>query len=159
MGLALYATDGRDRLLAQENAKLRASLAASVKAEAVAARASESKVRKLEQENELLRAQLNESAAAAAATVGGANGEAKRKLLADRTDWFTKTALCPKPIRTLKKKGEIPFVLQEEGMKFPVIALAREQKVPAYKLTALKARFPETRFVNLNFEVDYENLA
>jgi len=46
-------------------------------------------------------------------------------------------------------------VLQEEGMKFPVIALAREQKVPAYKLAALKARFPETRFVNLNFEVDY----
>ena len=45
-------------------------------------------------------------------------------------------------------------VLQEEGMKFPVIALAREQKVPAYKLAALKARFPETRFVNLNFEVD-----
>ena len=48
-------------------------------------------------------------------------------------------------------------VLQEEGMKFPVIALAREQKVPAYKLAALKARFPETRFVNLNFEVDYDN--
>ena len=120
VGLALYATDGRDRLLAQENARLRASLAASVKAEAVAARASESKVRELEQENELLRAQLNESAAAAAATVGGANGEAKRKLLADRTDWFTKTALCPKPIRTLKKKGEIPFVLQEEGMRVGV---------------------------------------
>ena len=48
-------------------------------------------------------------------------------------------------------------VLQEEGMKFPVIALAREQKVPAYKLAALKARFPETRFVNLNFEVDYDH--
>ena len=26
-------------------------------------------------------------------------------------------------------------VLQEEGMKFPVIALAREQKVPAYGRT------------------------
>ena len=46
-------------------------------------------------------------------------------------------------------------VLQEEGMKFPVIALAREQKVPAYKLAALKARFPETTFVNLNFEVNH----
>ena len=29
--------------------------------------------------------------------------------------------------------------------------------MPAYKLAALKARFPETRFVNLNFEVDYDN--
>ena len=27
--------------------------------------------------------------------------------------------------------------------------------MPAYKLAALKARFPETTFVNLNFEVDY----
>ena len=48
-------------------------------------------------------------------------------------------------------------VLQEEGMKFPVIALAREQKVPAYKLAQLKAKFPDTTFVNLNFEVDYDN--
>ena len=29
--------------------------------------------------------------------------------------------------------------------------------MPAYKLAALKARFPETRFVNLNFEVDYDH--
>ena len=131
VGLALYATDGRDRLLAQENAQLRASLAASVKAEAVAASTSKSMASKLEQENELLRAQLVESAAAAAAAVlvpttsaattsgkvsGGNSWEAKRKLLADRN----KKALCPAPIRTLKKKGEIPLVLQEEGMRVGV---------------------------------------
>ena len=114
VGLALYATVGRDRLLASELRVLRASLAASVQAEEVAASASKVKASKLEQENELLRAQLIESAAAAAAAVllaapsaakvlpGGTNWESKRKLLADRTN----RAVCPAPIRTLKKKGE-----------------------------------------------------
>ena len=47
--------------------------------------------------------------------------------------------------------------LQEAGLKFPVIALAKEQKVPAYKLQALKEKFPDSKFFNLNFEVDYDN--
>ena len=66
---------------------------------------------------------------------------------------------CTNGLGHIHQMERVLGVLQEEGMKFPVIALAREQKVPAYKLAALKARFPETRFVNLNFEVDYENLA
>ena len=48
-------------------------------------------------------------------------------------------------------------VLQEAGMRFPVIALAKEQKVPKYKLDALKQRFPDATFVNLNLEIDYDN--
>ena len=111
VGLALYATVGRDRVLLSQNAQLRALLAASVQSEAVAASASKVKAGKLEQENELLRAQLIESAAAAAAAVliaapsaakvlpGGTNWESKRKLLADRTN----RALCPAPIRTVSK--------------------------------------------------------
>ena len=42
-------------------------------------------------------------------------------------------------------------------MRFPVIALAKEQKVPKYKLDALKQRFPDATFVNLNLEIDYDN--
>ena len=110
VGLALYATDGRGRLLAQENAHLRASLAASVKAEAVVASTSKSMASKLEQENELLRAQLIESAAAAATAV----------LVAEPSAARNKKAPCPAPIRTLKKKGEIPLVLQEEDMRVGV---------------------------------------
>ena len=111
VGLALYATDGRGRLLAQENAHLRASLAASVKAEAVVASTSKSMASKLEQENELLRAQLIESAAAAATAVLVAEPSAARN---------KKAPFCPAPIRTLKKKGEIPLVLQEEDMRVGV---------------------------------------
>ena len=112
VGLALYATDGRGRLLAQENAHLRASLAASVKAEAVVASTSKSMASKLEQENELLRAQLIESAAAAATAVLVAEPSAARN---KKAPFF-----CPAPIRTLKKKGEIPLVLQEEDMRVGV---------------------------------------
>jgi len=64
---------------------------------------------------------------------------------------------CTNGLGHIHQMERVLGVLQEEGMKFPVIALAREQKVPAYKLAALKARFPETTFVNLNFEVDYDN--
>ena len=42
-------------------------------------------------------------------------------------------------------------------MEFPVIALAKEQKVPKYKLESLKKKFPRATFVNLNLEVDYDN--
>mgnify|MGYP003686599281 CR=1 FL=1 len=30
-------------------------------------------------------------------------------------------------------------------------------QVPAYKLASLKERFPNARFVNLDFEIDYDN--
>ena len=48
-------------------------------------------------------------------------------------------------------------VLQDAGLEFPVIALAKEQKVPKYKLDSLKAAFPRATFYNLNFEVDYDS--
>ena len=52
-----------------------------------------------------------------------------------------------------------PEALDEEaaGLRFPVIVLAKEQKVPAYKLASLKKRFPDAKFVNLNWEVDYDD--
>ena len=64
---------------------------------------------------------------------------------------------CTNGLGHIHQMERVLGVLQEEGMKFPVIALAREQKVPAYKLAQLKAKFPDTTFVNLNFEVDYDN--
>ena len=65
---------------------------------------------------------------------------------------------CTNGLGHIHQMERVLGVLQEEGMKFPVIALAREQKVPAYKLAALKARFPETTFVNLNFEVNHSTV-
>ena len=47
--------------------------------------------------------------------------------------------------------------LEAAGLRFPVIVLAKEQKVPAYKLASLKKRFPDAKFVNLNWEVDYDD--
>jgi hypothetical protein len=47
-------------------------------------------------------------------------------------------------------------VLQDAGMRFPVIVLAKEQKVPAYKMESLKQRFPDATFYNLNLEIDYD---
>jgi len=64
---------------------------------------------------------------------------------------------CTNGLGHIHQMERVLGTLQEEGMKFPVIALAREQKVPAYKLAALKEKFPDTKFVNLNFEVDYDN--
>ena len=51
---------------------------------------------------------------------------------------------CTNGLGHIHQLERVLGTLQEEGMKFPVIALAREQKVPAYKLAALKERFPGT---------------
>ena len=88
VGFALYATDGRDRTLVLENAKLRAF-----------ATASKSKATTLEQENAQLLAQLAKSSPQNINAVA---------------------PLGPAPIRTLKKKGEIPHVLQEEQLRVGV---------------------------------------
>ena len=116
-GLGLYATDGGDRLLKQENARLRGALATAAKAEAAATNAS----RELEHENARLRAQLLESATAAAAAAVAATGAPAPKVnLPCPGGANNKPAVPPAPIRTLKKKGEIPHVLQEEGLKVGV---------------------------------------
>ena len=49
---------------------------------------------------------------------------------------------CTNGLGHIHQMERVLGVLQEEGIKFPVIALAREQKVPAYKLAALKEKFP-----------------
>tara|TARA_B110001452_G_scaffold9585_1_gene8207 strand:- start:549 stop:1628 length:1080 start_codon:yes stop_codon:yes gene_type:complete len=110
VGLALYMTDGRQRLMAitamessnaltAENRRLRDSLAKSVKA-ATDARASADA---LQREIDQLRL----------AKPGGGS----RALAADgpepQRQWV-------KPIRVFKRKGEIPVVLQEEGQKIGV---------------------------------------
>ncbi|KAL3914866.1 MAG: hypothetical protein SGPRY_007470 [Prymnesium sp.] len=64
---------------------------------------------------------------------------------------------CTNGLGHVHQMERVLSVLREEGLKFPVVALAKEQKVPRYKLEALKGKFPETSFVNLNFEVDYDN--
>ncbi|KAL1512156.1 hypothetical protein AB1Y20_005424 [Prymnesium parvum] len=64
---------------------------------------------------------------------------------------------CTNGLGHVHQMERVLTVLQEAGLKFPIVALAKEQKVPAYKLAALKEKFPDTSFVNLNFEVDYDN--
>ena len=64
---------------------------------------------------------------------------------------------CTNGLGHVHQMERVLSVLQEAGLKFPVIALAKEQKVPKYKLDSLKARFPDATFVNLNMEIDYDN--
>ena len=64
---------------------------------------------------------------------------------------------CTNGLGHVHQMERVLGVLQEAGMKFPIIALAKEQKVPKYKLDSLKAKFPDATFVNLNLEVDYDN--
>jgi hypothetical protein len=64
---------------------------------------------------------------------------------------------CTNGLGHVHQMERVLGVLQDAGFSFPVVALAKEQKVPAYKLTSLKERFPDTTFVNLNFEIDYDN--
>jgi hypothetical protein len=64
---------------------------------------------------------------------------------------------CTNGLGHVHQMERVLSVLQEAGLKFPVICLAREQKVPAYKLESLKKRFPDATFVNLNLEIDYDN--
>eukprot|EP00965_Chrysotila_dentata_P020842 689775-Pleurochrysis_carterae.AAC.2 len=48
-------------------------------------------------------------------------------------------------------------VLEREGIEFPVILLAKQKKLPSYKLAALRERFANARFIDLDWEVDYDN--
>lgn len=64
---------------------------------------------------------------------------------------------CTNGLGHVHQMERILSVLEEAGMRFPVIALAKEQKVPAYKLESLKKRFPDATFYNLNLEIDYDN--
>ena len=64
---------------------------------------------------------------------------------------------CTNGLGHVHQMERVLTVLEAEGIAFPVIALAKEKKVPSYKLDALKARFPSARIVNLDFEVDYDN--
>ena len=64
---------------------------------------------------------------------------------------------CTNGLGHVHQLERVLTVLQGAGLKFPVIALAKEQKVPKYKLDSLKAAFPDATFYNLNFEVDYDN--
>ena len=64
---------------------------------------------------------------------------------------------CTNGLGHVHQMERVLSVLEETGMKFPVICLAQEQKVPAYKLESLKKRFPNAQFVNLNLEIDYDN--
>mmetsp|Transcript_24329 Transcript_24329/g.72531 ORF Transcript_24329/g.72531 Transcript_24329/m.72531 type:complete len:522 (+) Transcript_24329:97-1662(+) len=66
-------------------------------------------------------------------------------------------ACCTNGLGHLHQMERVLAVLEEAGVDFPVIALAKEKKVPSYKLVALKHRFPHARFVDLDFEVDYDN--
>jgi len=64
---------------------------------------------------------------------------------------------CTNGLGHVHQMERVLSVLQHAGMEFPVVVLAKEQKVPAYKLESLKSRFPDATFYNLNFEVDYDN--
>jgi hypothetical protein len=64
---------------------------------------------------------------------------------------------CTNGLGHVHQLERVLSVLQGAGMRFPIIALAKEQKVPAYKLEALKKAFPDATFYNLNFEVDYDS--
>ena len=70
---------------------------------------------------------------------------------------MTLVTCCTNGLGHVHQMERVLTVLQEAGMRFPVIALAKEQKVPKYKLDALKQRFPDATFVNLNLEIDYDN--
>jgi hypothetical protein len=61
---------------------------------------------------------------------------------------------CTNGLGHVHQMERVLTVLQEAGMEFPVIALAKEQKVPKYKLDSLKSKFPRATFVNLNLEVE-----
>ena len=69
----------------------------------------------------------------------------------------TLVTCCTNGLGHVHQMERVLTVLQEAGMKFPIIALAKEQKVPKYKLDSLKSKFPDATFVNLNLEVDYDN--
>ena len=69
----------------------------------------------------------------------------------------TLVTCCTNGLGHVHQMERVLSVLQEAGMKFPIIALAKEQKVPKYKLDSLKAKFPDATFINLNLEVDYDN--
>jgi len=64
---------------------------------------------------------------------------------------------CTNGLGHVHQMERVLSVLQDAGMRFPVIAFAKEQKVPAYKLESLKQRFPDATFYNLNLEIDYDN--
>ena len=64
---------------------------------------------------------------------------------------------CTNGLGHVHQLERVLTVLQGAGLEFPVIALAKEQKVPKYKLDSLKAAFPHATFYNLNFEVDYDS--
>jgi len=64
---------------------------------------------------------------------------------------------CTNGLGHIHQMERVLGVLQAEGIKFPVIVLAKEQKVPEYKMRSLLEKFPNTEFVNLDFEVDYDN--
>ena len=64
---------------------------------------------------------------------------------------------CTNGLGHVHQLERVLTVLQDAGLEFPVIALAKEQKVPKYKLDSLKAAFPRATFYNLNFEVDYDS--
>ena len=118
VGLALYTTtDRRNGRLAQENTRLQVSLAASVEAEALAASASKLK----EKENAQLRILLQQTGEKSIQLKRDSD-EVKRRLrsaetlFAQRPPVRQDSSPGPAPIRTLKKKGEIPHVLQEEQL-------------------------------------------
>ena len=69
----------------------------------------------------------------------------------------TLVTCCTNGLGHVHQMERVLTVLQEAGMRFPIIALAKEQKVPKYKLDSLKSKFPDATFVNLNLEVDYDN--
>ena len=69
----------------------------------------------------------------------------------------TLVTCCTNGLGHVHQMERVLTVLTQAGINFPVICLAKEQKVPQYKLDSLKAKFPDASFVNLNFEVDYDN--
>lgn len=73
----------------------------------------------------------------------------------DRTSMLV--TCCTNGLGHVHQMERVLGVLQEAGMQFPIIALAKEQKVPGYKLESLKRKFPDATFVNLNLEIDYDN--
>ena len=51
---------------------------------------------------------------------------------------------CSNGLGHVHQMERVLSVLQDAGLRFPVVALAKESKVPSYKLESLKERFPET---------------
>lgn len=68
-------------------------------------------------------------------------------------------ACCTNGLGHVHQLERVLRVLHGRGFRFPVIAFAALHKVPVYKLNQLRAAYPETSIVDMDFEVSYDTEA